>query len=255
MLTMLKVLIVDDENKSRESLKMIIEEFCANVEVVGLASSVKEALTEVELKNPDVVFLDIRMNKETGFDFLSKCKKINFEVVFTTAYSEYAIDAIKFSALDYLLKPINVNQLKEAVAKAEKRIAQDTFKDKFEYLLQNFKVDSSENYKLVLPTIEGLIFLSFKDVIYCEASSNYTCFHLKDGKKFTVSKTLKEYDELLTSYNFFRIHHSYLINLREIKKYVKGEGGYVVMSNDCTLEVSKRKKELFINMISGPRII
>lgn len=252
---MLRALLVDDENKSRESLKILLEDFCENVEVVGMASSVKEALELFEKSNPDVVFLDIRINKETGFDFLSQVKYHDFQVIFTTAYSEYAIDAIKFSALDYLLKPINIEQLREAIAKAEKAIKQTSFKDKIEFLLQNFKADNTENFKLVLPTADGLMFINFKDVLYCEASGNYTIFHMRDGKKYIVSKTLKEYDELLTGYHFFRIHNSFLINLREIKKYVKGEGGYVIMSNEQYLDVSKRKKEVFLNKLSAERII
>jgi len=251
---MLKALIIDDENKSRESLKILIEDFCDDVEVVSLAASVEEALNAVDIYSPDIVFLDIRMNKETGFDFLNKSKNINFEVIFTTAFSEYAIEAIKFSALDYLLKPINVDRLKESIAKAKKKKLNDFFNDKVGYLLQNFKAESSENFKLVLPTSDGLIFINFKDIIYCEASSNYTTFHMRDAKKYVVSKTLKEYDDLLTPHNFLRIHNSFLINMREIKKYIKGDGGYVVMSNELSIDVSKRKKEVFLSKLSGSKI-
>jgi two-component system LytT family response regulator len=175
--------------------------------------------------------------------------------VFTTAYSEHAIDAIKFSALDYLLKPINIDDLKGAIAKAQKKLSGDDLKDKVDFLLQNFKVDSSDNFKLVLPTSEGLIFINFKDILYCEASSNYTIFHMRDNKKYVVSKTLKEYEDLLVNYNFFRIHNSFLINLREIVKYVKGDGGYVVLSNEKALDVSKRKKEFFLTKLSTSKII
>ncbi len=252
---MLKALLVDDENKSRESLKILIEDFCSGVEVVAMASTVDEALTALNTTSPNIVFLDIRMNKETGFDFLNRCNKIDFQVVFTTAYSEYAIDAIKFSALDYLLKPINIEDLKNAIAKAEKKFSGDDLKEKVDFLLQNFKVDSSDNFKLVLPTSEGLIFINFKDILYCEASSNYTIFHMRDSKKYVVSKTLKEYEDLLVNYNFFRIHNSFLINLREIVKYVKGDGGYVVLSNDKSLDVSKRKKEFFLTKLSTSKII
>ncbi|MDB5255859.1 MAG: DNA-binding response regulator [Chitinophagaceae bacterium] len=252
---MLKALLVDDENKSRESLKILIEDFCSGVEVVAMASSVDEALTALTASSPDIVFLDIRMNKEMGFDFLSRCSNIDFQVVFTTAYSEYAIDAIKFSALDYLLKPINIEDLKSAIAKAQKKLSGDDLKEKVDFLLQNFKVDNSDNFKLVLPTSEGLIFINFKDILYCEASSNYTIFHMRDSKKYVVSKTLKEYEDLLVNYNFFRIHNSFLINLREIVKYVKGDGGYVVLSNDKSLDVSKRKKEFFLTKLSTSKII
>ncbi|HSZ72335.1 MAG TPA: LytTR family DNA-binding domain-containing protein [Cytophagaceae bacterium] len=252
---MLKALLVDDENKSRESLKILIEDFCDGVEVVAMASSVDEALEALNTTSPNIVFLDIRMNKETGFDFLNKCSKIDFQVVFTTAYSEYAIDAIKFSALDYLLKPINIEDLKNAIDKAEKKFSNNDLRERVDFLFQNFKVDSSDNFKLVLPTSEGLMFINFKDILYCEASSNYTIFHMRDSKKYVVSKTLKEYEDLLVNYNFFRIHNSFLINLREIVKYVKGDGGYVVLSNDKSLDVSKRKKEFFLTKLSNSKII
>jgi two-component system LytT family response regulator len=252
---MLKALLVDDESKSRESLKILIEDFCTGVEVVGMAASVDEALKLTEENSPNIVFLDIRMNKETGFDFLNKCKKIDFQVIFTTAYSEYALDAIKFSALDYLLKPINIEDLKAAVAKAEDKLSGLNLREKVDFLLQNFKVENSENFKLVLPTAEGLMFINFKDVLYCEASSNYTIFHMRDGKKYVVSKTLKEYEDLLGNYNFFRIHNSFLINLREVRKYIKGDGGYVVLSNEKSLDVSKRKKEMFLSKLSTSKLI
>lgn len=252
---MLRALLVDDESKSRESLKILIEDFCEGVEVVGMASSVDEALASVEADAPNIVFLDIRMNKETGFDFLNKCKKINFQVIFTTAYSEYALDAIKFSALDYLLKPVNIEELKQAIAKAEDKLSGSNLKEKVDFLLQNFKTENSENYKLVLPTAEGLMFINFKDILYCEASSNYTIINMRDGKKYVVSKTLKEYEDLLVNYNFFRIHNSFLINLREVRKYIKGDGGYVVLSNEKSLDVSKRKKELFLSKLSSSKLI
>lgn len=252
---MLKALIVDDEKKSRESLKILLEDFCDNIEVAGLASSVDEAYNLIQSSAPEIVFLDIQINRETGFDLLNKLRNIDFEVVFTTAFSEYAIEAIKFSAIDYLLKPINIDQLKGAVDKAESKVKNFSFREKLDYLLHNFKSESSENFKLVLPTSDGLMFINFKDILYCEASSNYTIFHMRDGKKYIVSKTLKEYEDILANYNFFRIHNSFLVNLREIKKYVKGEGGHVVMTNEQMLDVSKRKKETFLHRVSNCRVI
>jgi two-component system LytT family response regulator len=252
---MIKAVIVDDERKSRESLKILLEDFCENVDVVGLASTVEEAIGQVGLNNPDVVFLDIQMNQETGFDFLNKITRKNFEVIFTTAYDEYALDAIKFSALDYLLKPINIDQLKAALQKVEEKHSKDNLGDKLELLLQNIKSESAENFKLVLPTNDGLTFISFKDILYCEASSNYTIFNMRNGRNHVVSKTLKEYEDLLTYYHFYRIHNSYVINLREIKKYIKGDGGHVIMSNDKALDVSKRRKDLFLSKLSVSKVI
>ena len=195
-----------------------------------------------------MVFLDIQMQSETGFDLLAKVKPINFEVIFTTAHSNYAIKAFKFSAIDYLLKPIDIEDLKKAVEKVERKV-NFNISARLEQLVQNLKPSSGQNHKLALPTLDGLIFVKIEDIIYCEASSNYTQIFTFDGKKHVVSRTLKEYEELLADHDFFRIHNSFLINLNSIKKYVRGEGGYVIMSNDVSLDVSKRKKEAFLSKL------
>lgn len=242
---MLKSVIVDDEAKSRESLRILIEDFCDDVKVCASCQNVDEGIDAIEKYKPEVVFLDIQMQRETGFDLLTRIKDINFEVIFTTAYSEYAIKAFKFSAIDYLLKPIDISELKEALGKVNKKL-NDNFALRLQHLMQNLRTNSFENSKLALPTTEGLYFVKVSDIVYCEASSNYTEIVTGDGKKHIVSRTLKEYDEMLTDHNFYRIHNSYLINLNAIKKYVRGEGGYVVMNNDRSLDVSKRKKEGFL---------
>ena len=247
---MTNCIIVDDELKSRESLKILLEDFCTNVTVKALCESVEDAMDAIQKHKPDVVFLDIQLQRETGFDLLTKVPQINFEVIFTTAYSEYAIKAFKFSAIDYLLKPIDIEELKRAVAKVEKR-KDDTITSRLKELMNNLKSNSSENYKLALPTSDGLVFIKMLDIIYCEASSNYTDITLADGKKYVVSRTLKEYEDLLEGYNFYRIHNSYLINLNAIKKYVRGDGGYVIMSDDKSLDVSKRKKDGFLSRIGA----
>ena len=252
---MLKAIIVDDEEKSRENLKIHLEEFCKNVEVLATAKSVDEGINAIEAFRPDILFLDIQMQKETGFDLLNRIRKIDFEIIFTTAHAEYAIDAIKFSAIDYLLKPIDINDLKQAVRRVEKKLTNSNFKEQFEMLLHNFKADNAENYKLAIPSSDGLIFINIKEIIYCEALSNYTKIHMKDGKFYLVSKTLKEYETLLSNYSFFRIHHAYIINTKEIKKYVRGEGGYVIMNNDVSIDVSKRKKEQFLRKIDGSFLV
>lgn len=247
---MIGCIIVDDELKSRESLKILIEDFCEDISVQCLCQNVNEAIEAIKKFNPDVVFLDIQLQGETGFDLLTKVKDIDFEVIFTTAYSEYAIKAFKFSAIDYLLKPIDIEELKKSIEKVEKRRSH-SITDRLQHLLQNLKTNTTENYKLALPTSDGLVFVKVNDILYCEASSNYTEIIMFDSKKYLVSRTLKEYDDMLSEQNFFRIHHSYLINLNGIKKYVRGEGGYVVMSNDKSLDVSKRKKEGFLLRIGA----
>ncbi|MCW5909481.1 MAG: response regulator transcription factor [Cyclobacteriaceae bacterium] len=247
---MLKCIIVDDESKSRESLRILIEDFCDSVKVCALCQNVDEGIQAIKEHKPEVVFLDIQLQRETGFDLLTRIKDINFEVIFTTAYSEYAIKAFKFSAIDYLLKPIDIDELKMALGKVNKKL-DDNISLRLKHLLQNLKAPASGNYKLALPTSEGFHFVKVSDIMYCEASSNYTEIVTQDGKKHLVSRTLKEYDDMLTEHDFYRIHNSYLINLNAIKKYVRGEGGYVVMNNDRSLDVSKRKKEGFLERISS----
>jgi two-component system, LytTR family, response regulator len=245
---MVRSIIVDDELKSRESLKILIEEFCDNATVVALCQNVEEGIAAIKEYQPDVIFLDIQMQRETGFDLLTRLKTIDFEVVFTTAYSEYAIKAFKFSAIDYLLKPIDIGEVQKALGKVEKKL-NSNIRERLEQLIENLKPAASSNFKLALPTSDGLIFVKIEDILYCEASSNYTQIFMFDGKKHLISRTLKEYEDLLTEHNFFRIHNSYLINLGAIKKYVRGEGGYVIMSNDVSLDVSKRKKEAFLTRL------
>jgi len=245
---MVRCIIVDDELKSRESLKILLEDFCENAQVLALCQNVEEGLAAIHAHKPDVVFLDIQMQRETGFDLLEKIKPINFEVIFTTAHSEYAIKAFKFSAIDYLLKPIDIEELKKAVEKVEKKVNVN-ISARLDHLIQNLRPATAQQYKLALPTSDGLIFVRIEDIIYCEAASNYTQIFTSDGKKHVVSRTLKEYEDLLTDHNFFRIHNSHLINLSALKKYVRGEGGYVIMTNDVSLDVSKRKKEAFLSKL------
>jgi two-component system LytT family response regulator len=249
---MIRSIIVDDEQKSRESLRILLEDFCDNVEILGLCQNVAEGIESIKKHQPDVVFLDIQMQRETGFDLLSKISPVNFEVIFTTAHSEYAIKAFKFSAIDYLLKPIDIDDLQKALAKVEQKQNQN-ISGRLEHLIQNLKSTAPENYKLALPTTDGLIFIKLNDILYCEASSNYTVVYAANKSKYIVSRTLKQYEDLLMEHNFFRIHNSYLINLNAVKKYVRGEGGYVVLENDISLDVSKRKKDAFLTRI-GARV-
>lgn len=245
---MLRSIIVDDEFKSRESLKILLEDYCEGITVEATCQNVSEAENAINELKPDVVFLDIQLQRETGFDLLSKYEDFNFEVIFTTAYTEYAVKAFKFSAIDYLLKPIDIGELRKAIRKVAK--ARDTaVTSRLQQLLQNLTNGSPENYKLALPTSDGLVFVKVNEILYCEASGNYTEIVMADNKKYVVSRTLKEYDDMLGGQNFYRIHHSYLINLNGIKRYVRGDGGYVVMSNEKLLDVSKRKKEGFLARI------
>jgi two-component system LytT family response regulator len=247
---MIRSIIVDDELKSRENLKILLTEFSHNVEVQALCESVKEAITQIEKHKPDVVFLDIQMRGETGFDLLKELASIEFEVVFTTAYSEYAIKAFQFSAIDYLLKPIDISDLHRALKKITLKNKKDNH-EKLTHLLNNLNLPNNELSKIALPTNDGLVFIDVRNILYLEASSNYTKFHLENNEMHLVCKSLKEYETILINQDFFRIHHSFLINLNYIKKYVRGEGGYVIMANDQSLNVSKRKKEYFLRKIGA----
>ena len=245
---MLKCIIVDDEFKSRESLKAIIEKFCENLSVLKVCENGAEAIEAIRSGRPDIVFMDIQLQKETGFEILERLDKIEFELIFTTAYSEFAIKAFKFSAIDYLLKPIDINDLKAAIEKARKRIS-GNIAERVAQLGQHLRGNTFKHSRLALPATDGLVFVNVDQIIYCEATGNYTNIHMDDGRKFVVSRTLKDYEELLEDQDFFRIHNSFLINLNSLKKYIRGEGGQVVMNNNQTLDVSKAKKKSFLEKI------
>ena len=245
---MLKSIVVDDELKSRESLKKMLTTFCEGVEVLATCQNVKEAMEAIQQHKPDVVFLDVQMQGETGFDLLTQFKSIDFEVIFTTAYSEFAIQAIKFSAVDYLLKPIDLEELEKSVEKVKGR-KKGNMVDQMKQLLQNLKSPAPENYRMALPTAEGLTFINVNEIMYLKASGNYTEIYMVNKQKHLVSRNLKEYDDMLSEQNFFRIHHSSLININCIQSYVRGEGGYVIMNDGTSLDVSRRKKEAFLEKI------
>jgi two-component system LytT family response regulator len=244
----MKSIIIDDEPKSAESLKILLTDFCENVEVLALCQNIDEGVEAIKANRPDVVFLDVNLQRETGFDLFKHYNQIPFDVIFTTAFSEYAIKAFRYAAIDYLLKPIDIGELQESIKKVDKRM-NGNLNARLENLFSDLKSPKNEFLKLALPSMEGLVFINVEDIIYCEASSNYTTFHLADGQKHIVSKTLKEYDDLLSERNFFRVHNAYLINIKAIKKYVKGDGGYVIMDNDVSIDVSKRKKDAFLTRI------
>lgn len=247
---MLQVVIVEDEKHSRETLKNLLEEFCDNVTVIGMASSVEEAINMISEKNPELVFMDIELQTGTGFDVLDAIGDKHFEVVFTTAFEQYAIKAIKFSSIDYLLKPIDIEELQIAVNKAQVRKDANQYQKQLEVLLTNFRQPNSENRNICLSTAEGIEFVKVQDIMYCEANGSYTNFILKNNKKLIVSKHLKEYENLLSEHKFMRVHNSYLINLLEVKRFVKTDGGYILMNDDAAISISQKKKEEFMERMS-----
>lgn len=246
----IKAIIVDDELGARESLSKLIEKNCKNIEIIAKADSMKTALEAINSLQPDLVFLDIEMPKGNAFDLLEQFKEINFDIIFTTAYDHYAIKAIKFSALDYILKPIDVEELVAAVSKYEnKKKEKGTLNTQFKTLLSNVKPNTKLK-KVGIPDGDGLIFVNLSDIIRCDSDGNYTYFILINGKKIVASRTLGEYETMFSDENFFRVHRSHLINLEHVKKYIKGEGGYVIMSDNSQVEVSRRNKADFLEKLS-----
>ena len=244
---MIKAVIIDDEKNGRNTLKNFISKYITNVKVVGEGENVQTGIQVINELNPDLVFLDIQMPDGTGFDLLERIKDINFSVIFVTAYDQYAVKAFKYSAVDYILKPVDPDMLIEAIAKIEDTNRLSEIEKKIELLLEN----KNKINKIALPSSNGVIMVPIENIIRCESDSNYTNFHLVDKKKHIVSRTLKEYDELLSDEGFFRTHKSHLINLKYVNQYVKGEGGYVVMEGGSEVEVSRRKKEDFLKALSN----
>lgn len=248
---MIKAIIVDDELGARESLSKMIEKNCKQLEVVAKADSAQAAFEAITSKQPDLVFLDIEMPNGNAFDLLEKFKEINFNIIFTTAYDHYAIKAIKFSAVDYILKPIDPEELVEAVKRFEKKQQghPNVLDKQFKTLLSNVRPENKLK-KVGIPDGDGLIFINLSDIVRCESDGNYTFFILTNGKKIIASRTLGEYEQMFTEDNFFRVHRSHLINLQHVKKYIKGEGGYVIMTDDSQVEVSRRNKNEFLEKLS-----
>lgn len=246
---MLKTIIVDDEPKSRESLKKLLQLFCGRtIEVIASCGTVAEAVEAIKAYQPDIVFLDVEMSGETGFDVLEQTTSHDFYTVFITAHAEYAIQAIKSSASDYLLKPVSADELVVAVEKIH-HASKARQKGPASHPLVQMQPMGDHAYRLPLPTSEGLIFVNTPEILYLKASGNYTEIFTTTGEKHLVSRQLKEFEEVLGSHNFFRIHHSYLVNLAHVKRYYRGEGGYVVVGEDIALDVSRRRKEKFLERI------
>lgn len=243
---MIRAVIVEDEKHSRETLKNLLSEFCTGVTVAGMAGSVDEACTVIPQTEPDLVFLDIELQTGTGFDVLNNLQELHFDVVFTTAFEHYAIKAIKFSSVDYLLKPIDISELQQAVEKAKEQKGAALQSEKLKALLENINGRPEGDRKICLATQESMEFINVLDILYCEASGSYTQFYLKSGLSLLVSKNLKEYENMLADHGFLRVHNSFLINLREVKSLVKSEGGYILMNNDSQISISPKKRELFI---------
>ena len=248
---MIKVLIIDDEQHCIDRLTKLLYPSHDNIlEIAGTALTVEEGIEKITLLKPDLIFLDVQIGDKTGFDLLRSLPEITFAIIFTTAYEKFAIQAIKFSAIDYLLKPIDDADLNAAVLKFINEHSQKLTARKIDILLDNTKDKKGLPKKIIVPTVSGFEFLEIADIIRCQSDINYTTIYLKDKHKLVVAKTLKEFEELLGAHAFFRVHNSHLVNLNFIKSYNKGKGGSVILTDGTEIEVSFRRKDDFLNRLS-----
>ncbi|MEZ5196981.1 MAG: LytTR family DNA-binding domain-containing protein [Bacteroidales bacterium] len=238
----LRTLIIDDEAHVRESLSDMLKHHCPNAKVVGQAEGVKTGIKAIQTHHPDLILLDIKMKDGTGFDLLEKIENIDFKIIFITAFDQYAIKAFKFSALDYLLKPVESIDLKEAIDKADK-ISQKEVNTQLNTLANNLQTDDQSKKKIILKTFDNVYLVKVKDIVYVASDSRYSTIFLESREQVIVSNTLKHYDELLRDFGFYRVHKSYLINLEHIHRFEKAEGGYVILEGDSKVPVASRKRE------------
>ena len=246
-LDMINALIIEDEKKSADALVQLLKNYCPGISILGTGENVKEGVELVRTLKPELIFLDVMMPDGSGFDVLEKSSDLKFDVIFTTATDKFAVKAIKYSALDYLLKPIDAHELAAAVKKVSDRKASAFSSEaNLRSLLENIKQGDEQYNKITLPTGTTHEIVLVKDIIRCEANDNYTNIFLAGGKKFFVSGTLKHYEELLPAASFIRIHHAHLINMNHMVRFLKVEGGYAVMTDGSKVEISRRKKEDFL---------
>lgn len=248
---MIKAIIVDDEEKSIEVLDMLLSTYFDGIQVVGKTSTGKDARTLIGEHEPDLVFLDVVMPGQTGFDLLADIDERKFEVIFCSGYDSYVIKAMRMAALDYLIKPVDVVELGEALKRVEVKIGEKERDQRFDQFIDNGTKKSIREHKIALPTSYGYKFVALKDIVRCEADSSYTRFHIDGEEPILVSKNLKEYEEMLNKEVFVRVHNSHLINLYHVSKYIKDEGGYIVMNDNSHVELSRRKKSEFLERLKA----
>lgn len=246
---MYKAVIVDDIENARITLVDDLRRHCPQIEIIGEGNSVKSGIAVILEKKPDVVFLDIELGDGLGFEILELISNVDFQVIFTTGLDSYGIKAIKFSALDYLLKPVDPNELVKAVAKLEKSIKPSTPNDNVKLLLENLRDTRPQYKRIALNSNDKVHMVNVSDIIRCESEGSYTIFYLTNKEQIVVTKNLKEYENLLEEYQFIRVHHSHLINFVYLKEYVKKDGGYAVMTDNSQVPVSFRKKNNLLEMM------
>ena len=246
----LKTILIDDELSSLQNLLQKLQEFCPAVKVVPTAERPEDAVLLINRHKPDVVFLDIEMPRMNGFKMLEEFKEIDFEIIFITAYNHYAINAIRISAFDYLVKPVAIEDLQQTTERLGNFSLKKT-RERADLLKHNLANPKSQEDNIAIPTNDGLEFIQIKHIIRIESSSNYSKIILQNGHNMLVTRQLKDFEELLQDYRFYRVHHSHLVNLNFISKYVRGDGGQITMRNGDIIDVSRRKKEVFLKLIGG----
>jgi two-component system LytT family response regulator len=244
---MLRSLVIDDEPHMRQTIRKMLDMYCPNVSIVAEAGGVASGVAEIKKHQPDLIFLDIKMDDGTGFDLLEQLKPIDFKVIFITAWDQYAIKAFRFSALDYLLKPLDPDDLVQAVEKAGKS-EQQNFNMQLENLKEHLNAKGQSRKKIIIRTMESVFLVPLADIVYCESDGNYTSVYLVNDKKIMISCTLKDYEEMLSDHGFFRVHKSFLINIIHISRFDKADGGFVILTNDIKVPVASRKRDLLLEM-------
>lgn len=249
---MIKAVIIDDEKDSIDTLKWKLENYCPDVTVVASFETPAEGISFLKNNSTDLLFLDIEMPMLTGFDVLEELgRDISFDIIFITAYDNFGIQAVKFSALDYLLKPVQNKELKEAIDKHLKKTQHKIPAEQIDVLLNNVQAErKGKRGRIALASKESIEFVDPNDIIVCEANSNYTNVYLAEGRKRVISKTLKDFEDMLAPFDFFRPHNSHLVNLSRVKEFIRGDGGYLIMENKMQVPVSKNKKEELLNLLS-----
>jgi two-component system, LytTR family, response regulator len=247
---MINTVIIEDEQKSLEILAALIERNCPELKITGMGKNVKEGVELIRTLKPELVFLDISMPDGSGFDLLEQVQGHSFELIFATASDAHAIKAIKYSACDYLLKPIDADELKAAVDRVVKKRSTAPNMEHLQFLIQHLKRADDNYQKITLPTGNAYEIVNVKDIIRCEADGSYTNFYLTDKRKLMISAGLKHYEELLPDTDFIRVHHHHLINMNHVIRFLKEDGGYAVMSDGSKIEISRRKKEAFMEKLN-----
>ncbi len=247
---MINAVIIDDEQNNIDNLKSLLKQHCAEVQISGTGINAKEGREIISLNNPDIVFLDIQMPEENGFELLQSLSNYSFEVVFVTAFDQYGIKAVKFAALDYLLKPIDIEELKIAVKKVIDKKEKGNQNNQLENLMELLKTNNKE-HRIALSSAHEIKYVKPFDIIRCESSNNYTTFHFVSGEKLLISKPIYFYEDLLQDYNFIRCHQSHLVNKKFITSFIKEDNGYLLLADETRLPVSKSKKEKIKEWLSN----